>query len=74
MGGKFHLKAKYWRETDSEQVPVMKDEKNFEKRVKVCEMLEREGHLIRHGFVPCSLWQGNSYHWASISFGGRINP
>ena len=27
-------KAKYWRETDSKQVPWGKDEKNFEKRVK----------------------------------------
>ena len=27
-------KAKYWWETDSEQVPWGKDEKNFEKRVK----------------------------------------
>ena len=27
-------KAKYWHETDSEQVPWGKDEKNFEKRVK----------------------------------------
>ena len=29
-------KAKYWRETDSEQVPWGKGEKNFEKRVKKC--------------------------------------
>src|ERR1043165_3231364 len=29
-------KAKYWRETDSEQVPRGKDEKDFEKRVKEC--------------------------------------
>ncbi|KAF5204526.1 hypothetical protein FRX31_005888 [Thalictrum thalictroides] len=28
--------AKYWRETDSEQVPRGKDEKDFEKRVKEC--------------------------------------
>ncbi|CAL9142974.1 unnamed protein product, partial [Musa hybrid cultivar] len=29
-------KAKYGRETDSEQVPRGKDEKDFEKRVKEC--------------------------------------
>jgi hypothetical protein len=29
-------KAKYWHETDSEQVPWGKDEKTFEKRVKEC--------------------------------------
>ena len=34
MGGKFHLKLNIDRETDSEQVPWGKDEKNFEKRVK----------------------------------------
>ena len=34
MGGKFHLKLNIGRETDSEQVPWGKDEKNFEKRVK----------------------------------------
>ncbi|GJY74989.1 hypothetical protein Tco_0479420 [Tanacetum coccineum] len=28
--------AKYWRETDSKQVPRGKDEKDFEKRVKEC--------------------------------------
>ena len=30
------VKAKYRRETDSEQVPRGKDEKDFEKRVKEC--------------------------------------
>jgi len=34
VGGKFTPKAKYWWETDSEQVPRGKDAKNFEKRVK----------------------------------------
>ncbi|CAF2086408.1 unnamed protein product [Brassica napus] len=29
-------RAKYGRETDSEQVPLGKDEKDFEKRVKEC--------------------------------------
>ena len=35
------IKAKYGRETDSEQVPRGKDEKNFEKRVKKCLKLLR---------------------------------
>lgn len=35
LGGKHSSKAKYWQETDSKQVPWGKDEKNFEKRVKL---------------------------------------
>ncbi|CAN7135838.1 unnamed protein product [Brassica rapa subsp. narinosa] len=35
-GGKFRPRLKYGRDTDSEQVPRGKDEKDFEKRVKEC--------------------------------------
>ena len=42
MGGKSHLKLNIGWETDSEQVPWGKDEKNFEKRVKRPEIVERE--------------------------------
>src|SRR4029079_2334936 len=35
-GREIPSKAKYWQETDSEQVPRGKDEKDFEKRVKQC--------------------------------------
>src|SRR4051812_14227573 len=36
IGREIPSKAKYWRETDSEQVPRGKDKKDFEKRVKEC--------------------------------------
>ncbi|GKA14879.1 hypothetical protein Tco_0694525 [Tanacetum coccineum] len=36
IGRQIPSKAKYWRETDSKQVPRGKDEKDFEKRVKEC--------------------------------------
>ncbi|CAA7060753.1 unnamed protein product [Microthlaspi erraticum] len=45
-------KAKYGRETDSEQVPRGKDEKDFEKRVKECLKLsggKRMGPAMRPG-------------------------
>ncbi|CAF2086560.1 unnamed protein product [Brassica napus] len=51
-GGKFRPKAKYGRETDSEQVPRGKDEKDFEKRVKECLKLsggKRMGPAMRPG-------------------------
>ena len=35
-------KAKYWWETDSEQVLWRKDEKDFEKRVKRSEIVEKD--------------------------------
>lgn len=35
-------KAKYWWETDSEQVLWRKDEKDFEKRVKRSEIVEED--------------------------------
>jgi len=41
-GGKFHPRLNTGeRETDSEQVPRGKDEKNFEERVKQCLRLSR---------------------------------
>ncbi|KAK1421926.1 hypothetical protein QVD17_24691 [Tagetes erecta] len=51
--------AKYWRETDSKQVPRGKDEKDFEKRVKECLKLsggKRMGagdasRMRRHGVL-----------------------
>src|ERR1051325_5862299 len=46
-------KAKYWRETDSEQVPRGKDEKDFEKRVKECLKLSG-GKRMGAGDAPRS--------------------
>src|ERR1043165_2614428 len=46
-------KAKYGRETDSEQVPRGKDEKDFEKRVKECLKLSG-GKRMGAGDAPRS--------------------
>lgn len=48
LGGKHSSKAKYWQETDSKQVPWGKDEKNFEKRVKIAlETVKRISNIQR---------------------------
>src|SRR6266542_802758 len=52
-------KAKYWRETDSEQVPRGKDEKNFGKRVKQYVKLmkgKRLKSVVSSGNQPRSCW------------------
>lgn len=52
-------KAKYWWETDSEQVPWGKDEKNFEKRVKKYLKLlkgKRWKSVPDWGVMSCVYW------------------
>ncbi|KAI9070502.1 hypothetical protein K1719_047532 [Acacia pycnantha] len=58
-GGKFRPRLNTRRETDSEQVPRGKDEKDFEKRVKECLKLsggKRMGPAVR----PGRMWNGES--------------
>ena len=64
-------KAKYWRETDSEQVPWGKDEKNFGKRVKQYVKLlkgKRLKSVALAGNQPLLLLGVLSGWWVSINF------
>jgi len=47
IGVKFHLKLKYGRKTDSEKVLWRKDEKNFEKRVKLVPEIVKNKEAIK---------------------------
>ena len=67
-------KAKYWRETDSEQVPWGKDEKNFEKRVQQYVKL-LEGKRLKSEFSMTKSTIGDNgalLEWkVNISYGFR---
>src|SRR6185312_10401607 len=59
-------KAKYRRETDSEQVPRGKDEKDFEKRVKECLKLPG-GKRMGAGDAPRSY--AERFCWSAYRLG-----